>query len=157
MSTFIRPARAADQGAIRTIVYAARLIPRDLDWRRFLVAEEDRRIVGVGQVKPHGDGSRELASLAVLRQYQGQGIGGALVEALLAREPGAVHLMCLDRLEPYYERFGFRRLARGDLPPSFGWIGRFAPLIASISALFGKRIQPIVMRRDGGWEMGDRG
>ena len=31
------------------------------------------------------------------------------------------------------------------------------PLIASISALFRKRIQPIVMRRDGGWEMGDRG
>jgi N-acetylglutamate synthase-like GNAT family acetyltransferase len=150
MSTFIRPARAADQSAIRAIVHAARLIPRNLDWQRFLVAEEDGRVVGVGQVKPHNDGSRELASLAVLPECQGQGIGGALIEALLARESGAVYLMCMDRLEPYYQRFGFRRLGRAELPVSFRFVGQFAPAFAAISWLFGKRTQPIVMRRDGG-------
>jgi len=149
MSTFIRPAQAADQPAIRAIVCAARLNPRDLDWQRFLVAEEAGRIVGVGQVKPHGDGSRELASLAVIPELQTQGIGGALMYALLAREPGPVYLMCMDRLEPYYKRFGFRRLARADLPSSFRAIGRFALALALVSSLFGKRLQLIVMQRDG--------
>jgi N-acetylglutamate synthase-like GNAT family acetyltransferase len=145
----IRPANAADRSTIKAIVYAARLIPRDLDWERFLVAEEDRRIIGVGQVKPHNDGSRELASLAVVPEHRAQGIGGALIQALLARETGAVYLMCMDRLEPFYQRFGFRRLGRAELPPSFRFVGRFAPVFAVISALLGKRSQPIVMRRDG--------
>ena len=148
MPTFIRPAQAADQPAIRAIVCAAWINPCDLDWQRFLVAEEQGRVVGVGQVKPHGDGSRELASLAVIPERQARGIGGALIDALLAREPGPVYLMCMDRLERYYERFGFRRLARADLPPSFRLVGRFAPAIASISSLFGRRAQPIVMRKD---------
>jgi N-acetylglutamate synthase-like GNAT family acetyltransferase len=148
MSIPIRPATAADRSAIRAIVHAARLIPRDLDWRRFLVAEVDGQIVGVGQVKPHGDGSRELASLAVIPERQAQGIGGALIGALLARESGAIHLMCLDRLEPYYQRFGFRRLERAELPASFWFVGQFAPAFAAISSLFGRRTQPIVMRWD---------
>jgi N-acetylglutamate synthase-like GNAT family acetyltransferase len=148
MSISIRPASAADQSAIRAIVYAARLIPRDLDWRRFLVAEEQGRIVGVGQVKPHSDGSRELASLAVLPKHQAQGIGGALIEALLARESGPVYLMCMDRLERYYQRFDFRRLGRAELPASFRFVGQLAPAFATISSLFGRRTQPIVMRRD---------
>ena len=149
MSISIRPASAADQPAITAIVRAARINPRDLDWRRFLVAEEQGRVVGVGQVKPHGDRSRELASLAVIPERQGQGVGGALVRALLTREPGPVHLMCMDWLEPYYQRYGFRRLGRDELPPSLRFVGRLAPALAFISSLFGKRLQPIVMRRDG--------
>jgi N-acetylglutamate synthase-like GNAT family acetyltransferase len=149
MSISIRSASAADQSTITAIVRAARIYPRDLDWRRFLVAEEDGRVVGVGQVKPHGDGSRELASLAVVPERQAQGIGSALVHTLLAHEPGPIHLMCMDWLEPYYQRFGFRRLGRTELPPSFRIVGRLAPAFAFISSLFGKRLQPIVMRWDG--------
>jgi amino-acid N-acetyltransferase len=148
MPISIHPANAANQPAIRAIVYAARINPLGLDWRRFLVAEEQGRVVGVGQVKPHADGSRELASLAVIPERQARGIGGALIEALLAREPGPVYLMCMDWLEAYYQRFGFRRLGRAELPASFRFVGRFAPALAMISALFGKRVQPIVMRRD---------
>ncbi len=72
----------------------ARLNPFDLDWRRFLVAEQDSQIAGMVQVGPHSDGSRELASLAVLPAQQGQGTGGALIGALLERERGPLHLMC---------------------------------------------------------------
>jgi amino-acid N-acetyltransferase len=149
MSIFIRSASAGDQSTITAIVCAARINPCDLDWRRFLVAEEQGRVVGVGQVKRHGDGSRELASLAVVPERQAQGIGGALVHALLAREPGPIHLMCMDRMEPYYQRFGFRRLERTELPPSLRIVGRLASALAFSSSLVGKRLQPIVMRREG--------
>ena len=148
MSISIRPATVADQPAITAIVRAARLYPRDLNWLRFLVAEADGQVVGVGQVKPHNDASRELASLAVIPEQQAQGIGSALIDALVAREAGAVYLMCMDWLEHYYERFGFRRLGRADLPPAFRTIARFAPALALVSSLFGKRLQLIVMRRD---------
>jgi hypothetical protein len=53
MSYSIRPTRAKERWTIRRIVWCARINPFDLDWRRFLVAEENGNIVGVGQVKLH--------------------------------------------------------------------------------------------------------
>ena len=88
----IRRARAADRWAIRRLVYAARLNPRDLDWRRFLVAELDGRIVGTIQARHHADGTRELASLAVHPALRGLGVGTALIAALRAQERGPLYL-----------------------------------------------------------------
>lgn len=145
----IRPAIAHEQAVITAIVRAERLNPRDLDWRRFLVAEQAGQIIGVVQVRPHHDGSRELASLAVLPAQQGQGVGGALVAALLEREHGTLHLMCLDELEGYYVRFGFHRLEQNEMPAHFRRIMRIGRLITLIARLFGMRLRPVVMRRGG--------
>lgn len=71
MQITIRPAVEADQPVIRAIIRAAFINRTGLDWRRFLLAEDQGRIVGVGQVKPHADGSRELASLAVYSRIPG--------------------------------------------------------------------------------------
>ena len=101
-------------------------------------------MVGMGQVKSHGDGSRELASIAVVPARQGEGVGNAIIQALLAREPGVVlHLSCRRELEGYYERFGFKRLEPASYPPYF----RLTTLLFSrISPLFG--IHLLVMRRE---------
>ncbi len=109
MAYQIRPATAADQRAITAMVRGAGINPLSVHWPRFLVAEDAGRVIGVAQIKPHGDGSRELASLAVAPDRQGEGISAALVAAWLARERGTLYLMCADRLEGYYARFGFRR------------------------------------------------
>src|ERR1700730_18130879 len=61
----------------------------NLKWPNFVVAEDDGAIVGVGQIKSHGDGSRELASIAVVPARQGQGIARAGLEALLSRARAA--------------------------------------------------------------------
>ena len=148
-SVRIRPAVAADQPAITRIVRAARLIPVGLAWPRFLVADEGGRIVGVGQVKPHGDGSRELASIAVVPGSQGQGVGGQIIQALLAREAGPLHLMCEGRNETYYARFGFRRLAVSDMPPYFQRIVWFMTIMLRVRSIFVRDgLAVIVMRRD---------
>jgi amino-acid N-acetyltransferase len=140
----IRPATQADQPTIRRLIKDANLNRMSLDWLNFVVAEEDGAIVGVAQVKAHGDGSRELASIAVVPARQGQGIGRALIERLLAREPGAVlHLTCRRELVGYYERFGFRRLERAEYPPYFG---RLVPLVNLVMRRFGGLI--VVMRRE---------
>ena len=146
MPLIIRPASADDQFAIQMIVRAAWIYPRDLDWQRFLLAQWGQDIVGVGQVKPHGDGSRELASIAVVPEWQGHGVGSALIRALLSREAGPTYLMCNAHRESYYQRFGFRRLERPAMPPYFR---RFALLTPVIGLLSLNRMRLIVMGRDG--------
>jgi N-acetylglutamate synthase-like GNAT family acetyltransferase len=120
----------------------------NLQWPNFVVAEEDGQVIGVGQVKSHSDGSRELASIAVIPGRQREGIGTAVISELLAREAGVVlHLSCRRELEGYYKRFGFRRLEQAAYPPYFRRTTSVANLIMRF---FG--IHLIVMRRDaGGW------
>jgi N-acetylglutamate synthase-like GNAT family acetyltransferase len=142
MALTLRDATVEDQPTIRRIVRAANINPTGLDWPRFIVAEDGGAIVGVGQVKPHRDGTRELASMAVLPAHQGQGIGTAVIEELLRRENGTLHLTCRPRLQGYYERFGFRRLEPRDYPPYFA---RMLPIFNTVGRFF--RVQIIVMRR----------
>jgi N-acetylglutamate synthase-like GNAT family acetyltransferase len=115
-----------------------------LDWPNFVVAEGDGAIVVVGQVKAHRDGTRELASIAVVPARQSQGLGRAIIETLLARERGVVlYLTCRRELQGYYERFGFRRLERAEYPPYFR---RMIPLVNLVMRFLGTRI--LVMRRE---------
>ena len=144
MPPTIRSATEADQPTVRRLIKEANINPMSLDWPNFVVAEDDGAIVGLGQVKAHRDGSRELASIAVVPARQGQGIGRALIETLLAREPGVVlYLTCRRELEGFYQRFGFRNLGRAEFPPYFG---RMIPLVNLVMRPFGTRI--LVMRRD---------
>lgn len=125
------------------MVRAARINPSGLEWQRFIVAEEAGAIVGAGQVKPHRDGTRELASIAVVPDRQGRGIGSAIVNALIAREHGEVlHLTCRSQLQGYYERFGFALLEPAEYPP---YLRRRLPVLNTFLRAFGIRI--IVMRR----------
>jgi N-acetylglutamate synthase-like GNAT family acetyltransferase len=133
----------ADQPTIRRLIREANLNRMSLNWPNFVIAEDGGAVVGLGQIKAHGDGSRELASIAVVPARQGQGIGSTIIETLLAREPTAVlHLTCRRELEGFYERFGFAHLQPADYPAYFG---RLVPLINLAARFFG--IQIVVMRR----------
>jgi N-acetylglutamate synthase-like GNAT family acetyltransferase len=141
----IRSATAADQPTIRRLIRQANLNPTSLLWSNFLIAEEaDGSIAGIGQVKPHRDGSRELASIAVVPGRQGTGIGSAVIRELITRERGGVlHLTCKPEMQGYYQRFGFRLLSRAEYPRYFK---RLMPLVNLVARIFGTRI--VVMRRD---------
>jgi N-acetylglutamate synthase-like GNAT family acetyltransferase len=123
----IRAARAEDQKIITAMVRGARLNPLDLDWHRFLVAEEESGVVGVGQIRPHV-GAPELASLVVRAGRRGQGVGKQLVHALAADSPGTLYLFCRPQLGSYYAQFGFSVCSVQEAPPSLRTryaIGRF--------------------------------
>jgi N-acetylglutamate synthase-like GNAT family acetyltransferase len=143
MPATIRPATKADQATIRRLVREANLNPMSLNWPNFVVAEEEGVVVGIGQVKAHRDGSRELASIAVVPARQGSGIGSAVIRTLLAREAGVLHLTCQRKMHGYYERFGFRRLEPADFPPYFR---RLIPIVNTFARL--QRIEIVVMRRE---------
>jgi amino-acid N-acetyltransferase len=146
MPVTIHTASEDDQFAITAIVRAARINPRNLDWQRFLLAQWGQDIIGVGQVKPHSDGSRELASIAVVPEWQGNGVGGAIIRALLSRETGPLYLMCIADREHYYERFGFKRLDHPAVPPYFRRLMLLAPVLRLLSL---NRVRVIVMGREG--------
>jgi N-acetylglutamate synthase-like GNAT family acetyltransferase len=131
----IRPARRADSAAIRALIFAVHINPTGLDWRRFLVAvDADGSLLGCGQVKPHGDGSRELASIAVQERVRGRGLARVLIEALVKREKQRpLYLMCRAHLQPLYAKFGFRPTGIEDMSPYFRRISRIERLLNSRS------------------------
>ena len=104
---------------IRTIARQARINPTGLDWRRFVVADEDGRVVATGQIKPHWDGSRELASIATVPDRQKRGLAERVINTLLAQEQGDVYLVCRAALDGFYPRFGFHTARREELPMLF--------------------------------------
>jgi len=146
----IRPATEADAGTIRSIIRQAQLNPRDLDWRRFIVADDGGQVVATAQVRHHAEGTRELASVAVRSDRQGEGIGRRISEAAIAREPGRpLYLYTEGRTVEYWGKFGFREIGDGEVPPDLFKAVRFARrLIGIYSAVFRKGYRIAVMRRD---------
>ena len=142
----IRPAREEDNWPIRSLIYRSRLNPMGLDWRRFLVAvDENDHVIGCGQIKPHGDGTREVASIVVKPAYRGQGIGRAIIERLLAENQGVLYLTCRSTLGPFYTRFGFQPFQPGNTTPYFRRLKRLASLARLV---FRVKDEMLVMRRE---------
>jgi amino-acid N-acetyltransferase len=88
--------------------------------------DSNGEVIGCAQVKPHRDGSYELASLVVRPEYRGQGIARLLVEYWIQHHAGDLYLMCRASLGGFYQRFGFEIAAEGDVPPYFCRISRLA-------------------------------
>ena len=123
----LRPATAADRAVIWRMVRSEHLNPMGLDWRRFLLAvRASGKVVGCVQIKPHGDGTRELASLVVDKALRGSGLARQLIETIRAGQDPPLYLMCRSSLEPLYARFGFRALSAEEMP---GYYRRIYSLI----------------------------
>jgi N-acetylglutamate synthase-like GNAT family acetyltransferase len=140
----IRPARADEEAAIKALIRAEHLDPFNVHWQNFLVAEdaETGRLIGIGQVKPFPSG-RELGSLVVVPDRRQSGVGGALIDALIAREKGPLVLFCRDFRGPYYARFGFHPVGLRELPGNFKLKYALALLFSSLL-----RLKLIAMWRD---------
>ncbi|MCG8350789.1 MAG: GNAT family N-acetyltransferase [Chloroflexales bacterium] len=145
MPIAIRPAMPDDQATIVRIVRAARINPMSLHWSRFFVAEEAGDIIGTVQIKLHRDGVYELASLAVVPSRQGAGIGAMLVRSIQARTTAPLYLTCADRMEGFYQRFGFRRVEPRALPATLGRIYVIGNILLGI---FRQGVRLLVMRCD---------
>jgi amino-acid N-acetyltransferase len=130
----LRPARESESAAIKELIHAAGINPMDLDWRRFLVATDVQdHIIATGQIKPHGKDIHELASLAVLPEYRGQGLARAIIEHLLENSPRPLYLTCISSLEPLYQKFGFVSLSYEEMPRYFQRLSKLAGLFFTFS------------------------
>jgi N-acetylglutamate synthase-like GNAT family acetyltransferase len=126
----LRRARRGDAVSIRRLVRGAFLNPFGVDWRRFIVAEgPDGDVIGAGQLKPHGGGLTELASIVVHPDWQMFGIGTRIVAVLVEEADPPLWLTCRKELVGFYARFGFGLMDPSTEAPrllrALAWIGRF--------------------------------
>jgi N-acetylglutamate synthase-like GNAT family acetyltransferase len=130
----LRPATEQDFPAIRALIHRVGINPMSLDWRRFIVAVDDAgRLLGCGQLKPHGKDVIELASLAVQPDQRRGGIARAIIEALLGRAGRPLYLICAAELGPFYEKWGFRSLAPDEMPAYFRRLAQIAGVLAPLA------------------------
>lgn len=126
----LRRAEEADLSLIRQWVRDSGINPTGLDWERFIMAEADgSQPVGCVQLKPHRDGSVELASLVVAEEWRGRGIARLLIEYTVNQHDGTLYLMCRSGLGPLYEKFGFQPLVEAEMPRYFRQISRLVGIV----------------------------
>lgn len=129
----LRKASSADGQPIRELIRHVQINPLGLDWHRFVVAVDGAgRLVGCGQLKPHGDNILELASLAVVESYRGQGVARALIEDLLEAAPRPLYLTCRGGLGSFYEKWGFRRVVTDEMPRYYRRLARLAAIVQGV-------------------------
>lgn len=123
----IREAKPGDAPIIQKLVNnfakEGKMLPRSLnelyeDIRDFFVAEAQDRIIGCVALHITWEDLAEIRSLAVDREFMGQGIGKALVQAgiSLARQLGIKKVFTLTREPDFFETNGFKRIAKSELP-----------------------------------------
>lgn len=124
----IRPAREEDIPQIVALVngYAAQnlMLPRSPEEVRrtlktWVVAEAEGRVVGCAALARLSPDLAEIRSLAVAPEFNGRGIGGRLVQTLVAaaREEGIKQVAALTLRPSFFERLGFEVVDRWALSP----------------------------------------
>jgi len=73
---------------------------------------DDGQLVGAGRVLADGVDCAYLCDVALLPSHQGRGLGQQIVERLVALSRGhrKIILYAVPGKEPFYRRFGFRRM-----------------------------------------------
>lgn len=129
----IRSAEATDIDAARILLQQCRLPGDDIADRLgdgFCIAEYEGVMVGMAGVEVH-DKCGLLRSVAIAPEWRKKSFGQELVDDRLAwaRAGGLRHLYLLTTdAAGYFQRFGFARIDRGDVPPAIGETSEFATL-----------------------------
>lgn len=73
---------------------------------------DGHRIVGVGRALADGSDCSYICDVALLPEYQGEGLGKAIVNRLieLSAEHKKILLYCVPGKEGFYQRLGFKRM-----------------------------------------------
>jgi amino-acid N-acetyltransferase len=125
--TSVREATAADAPAIHALIteYLAEghLLPRSLEEieahvHRFLVASQDGRVVGCGELAPLSNAVSEIRSLVVSRDMRGAGLGTDLIQRLVQRATkyGFEKVCAFTHRPSYFVRYGFSIVPHVWLP-----------------------------------------
>jgi amino-acid N-acetyltransferase len=110
-------------GLINQHAKVGRMLARSLlelyeNLRDFFVAAEDGRILGTAALHLSWENLAEIKSVSVLDGRQREGIGLRLVEHCLkeAADLGVERVFILTYVPTFFERLGFARVDRAELP-----------------------------------------
>lgn len=101
------------------VLLAKPLVTLYEDVQEFWVAERDGTILGCGALHVLWEDLGEIRTLAVHPDARGQGVGGALVCALIeqARQLGLRRIFVLTFEEGFFARYGFRTIEGTPVSP----------------------------------------
>jgi amino-acid N-acetyltransferase len=145
----LRTAGEADLSEIRKLLLANGLLVEDVSGsliEGFLVAEDAYGSV-IGSIGLEGLGSSVLLrSLAVAPHVRGMGIARELVVRLedKMRSCGQLEVWLLTTTaEHFFERAGYERVTRNDVPAEVQLCRQFADLCPSTATCMRKRLRPM--------------
>jgi amino-acid N-acetyltransferase len=124
----IRPAKTADVKAIRELVdsYAApgQMLSKETvtlyeSVQEFIVAEDNGVLIGCGALHILWEDLAEVRTVAVKKEFQKQGIGQQILEAIIkrARELGVGRIFCLTFQTEFFGRHGFVEIEGTPVAP----------------------------------------
>jgi N-acetylglutamate synthase-like GNAT family acetyltransferase len=136
----LRPATAADLGAVERLLHGAGLPTAGLADQfpsGFVVAESGVGVVGAAGIERHGR-SGLLRSVVVSDGWQGHGLGAALTDDRIrwARSAAldAVYLLTTTAAA-FFPRLGFRPVERDAVPPEVAGSSEFSTICPSTAAV----------------------
>ncbi len=97
-----------------SFIAAFELDNRELKQEQFIIALREKILVGFGRLRKHND-CTELCSLGVVTNYRRQGIGKALVKALIQQEKPNLYLVCI--IPNFFIPIGFKTISE-NIPDS---------------------------------------
>lgn len=139
----VRPAEFRDLPECIEFLEAAGLPTADVSIDRIaLIAEVAGRVAGLIGLEKFGE-TGLLRSLVVDNRYRRAGFGRTLVGELekYARKQGIDRLWLLTiDADGYFARFGYRRMLRGEAPPSIRATDEFTALCPDSAVLMSKAL-----------------
>ena len=123
----VRPARVADMLQVEPLIngFAKQelMLPKSIEklsrnFREFVVAEHDGRIVGCGGLRLYTHELGEIVALGVSAESHGRGVGRLIVETLLAQAKvlGLKQVIALTLQPGFFAKLGFRQVDVADYP-----------------------------------------
>jgi GNAT superfamily N-acetyltransferase len=79
---------------------------------RWFVRDGQGQLIGAGRALADGSDCAYLCDVALLPQYQGQGLGKAIIQRLVAQcaDHKKIILYCVPGKEGFYQSLGFKRM-----------------------------------------------
>lgn len=84
----------------------------------FIVAEDSGSVIGAATYYDYGETLKEVRSFAIDRQYQGRGIGSALLKKLIENidGKGSTRIFTLTYKPEFFSKNGFTVVSKDDFP-----------------------------------------
>lgn len=115
----VRAMKAVVDGYVGKVLLAKPLVTLYEDVQEFWVAELDGRLVGCGALHVLWEDIAEIRTVAVAPDAAGAGIGGALVDRLVAvaKDLGLARIFVLTFETAFFARHGFREIQGTPVSP----------------------------------------